>query len=137
MPYITAEYYNNEFHGEEIESDELARLIDAASEAIDFAAVNPIITVTENVKRATAYEVECLHEQGGLSALHGFSAAGSAGGTERLGDYSVGGGKTSTSDGAAFILVHGIPISQLAINLLRKDGLMRRCLYNGQGGCRE
>lgn len=135
MPYITADYYNNQFHGKQIgDSEELTRLIDAASEAIDLAAVNPIVTVTENVMRATAYEVECLHEQGGLSALHGFSAAGNAGGTERLGEYSVSRGNgTSESAGAAFILINGIPISPLAINLLRKDGLMNRCLHGRRG----
>ena len=136
MAYITADYYNNDFYGEPIEDeDELARLIDAASDAIDLAAVNPIATVTENVMRATAYEVECLHEQGGLSALHGFAASGNAGGTERLGDYSISrGGGNSANAGAAFILINGIPISPLAINLLRKDGLMCRCLYHGQSG---
>lgn len=132
MAYITAEYYNQTFHGETIESSELTRLLDAASDAIDMAVVTPITTVSDNVKRATAYEVECLFEQGGISALHGFSAAGSAGGTEHLGDYSVSHGSAAGGDTAPYPVINGIPISPIAISLLRKDGLMNRLIRKGR-----
>ncbi len=134
MAYITAEYYKDTFKGVEIADDELTRLVQAASDAIDMAAVLPIKVVTENVMRATAYEVECLFQYGGIDAIHGFSSVGNgAGGNERLGDYSVGGGAASSAGGeSAFTVVNGIPISPFAIELLRKDGLMRRWLYQGR-----
>lgn len=134
MAYITAEYYNDTFKGASIDSEELSRLLTAASDAIDMAVVAPIKEVTENVKRATAYQVECLYEQGGVSALHGFSAAGNAGSSESLGNYSV--SRASPASGKEqwrnFPVINGIPISPMAINLLRKDGLMRRWLYQGR-----
>lgn len=132
MAYITAEYYQNNFHGVEIADSELARLIQAASDAIDLAAVLPIKKITENVMRATAYQVECLYQHGGVDAIHGFSSVG-AGGSERLGDYSVSNGSAASAGSAsAFTVINGIPISPFAINLLRKDGLMRRWLYQGR-----
>lgn len=134
MAYITAEYFKNTFNGVEIADDELTRLIQAASDAIDMAAVLPIKTVTENVMRATAYEVECLFQHGGIDAVHGFSSIGNGfGGSERLGDYSVGGGTSSRdSGGSEFTMINGIPISPFSVALLRKDGLMRRWLYQGR-----
>ena len=134
MADITAEYYRNTFKGVEIAESELARLIQAASDAIDLAAVLPIKEVTENVMRATAYQVECLYQHGGVDAIHGFSSVGAgAGGSESLGDYSVSNGSAASAGGAgAFTVVNGIPISPFAINLLRKDGLMRRWLYQGR-----
>lgn len=134
MAYITAEYYRNTFHGVEIADSELARLIQAASDAIDLAAVLPIQEVTENVMRATAYQVECIYQHGGVDAIYGFSSIGAgAGGSESLGDYSVSNGSTASAGGAsAFTVINGIPISPFSINLLRKDGLMRRLLYQGR-----
>lgn len=134
MAYITAEYYKDTFGGVEIADDELTRLVQAASDAIDMAAVLPIEVVTENVMRATAYEVECLFQYGGIDAIHGFSSVGTgAGGNERLGDYSVSAGATSSAGGSsAFTAINGIPISPFAIELLRKDGLMRRWFYQGR-----
>lgn len=134
MAYITAEYYRNTFQGVEIADSELARLIQAASDAIDLAAVLPIKEVTENVMRATAYQVECLYQHGGVDAIHGFSSVGAGvGGSESLGDYSVSNGSAASAGSAgAFTVVNGIPISPFAINLLRKDGLMRRWLYQGK-----
>lgn len=128
MQYITAEYYNNEFHGTAIDANELTRLIDAASVAIDMAVVSPITTVTDNVKKATAYEVECLYQQGGIDAVTGFAATG-GGKSERLGDYSVSAGSGAAEGGQGITYINGVPLSPLALALLRKDGLLNRWAY--------
>jgi hypothetical protein len=95
MPYITADYYANIYHGLEIaDVDELNALIERASDLIDeitngkiiaaggiesyFSKYAPALAsvLVDKVKRAVACEVEYLHINGGLLAASGSGSGG-------------------------------------------------------------
>lgn len=75
-----------------------------------------------NVKKATAYQLEFMFEHGGVDAILGYSGVDVT--SESLGDYSV-----STGTASVPKTRDGIPVSPLALQYLRKDGLMCRWLY--------
>ena len=135
MPYITKTYYDSEFHGRSIPANEFDRLADIASEVIyGVCRVKPddddVLDAT--FKKAVAYEVEFLQEQGGIDAILGFSDVQLSAGGEHLGDYSVSaGGNSAGSSGYSVIVVDGIPVSSMSIMLLRRMGLMSRWAYAG------
>lgn len=132
MAYIDRSYYTDVFVGKPIPEADFPRLAQAASDIVDAIVYIPISDVTDRVKRATAYQLEMLYEQGGLDAVTGF-AEGSAG-YEMLGDYSVtaeGKSGGSSGSGASALSLNGIPVSRLAVSLLRAEGLMRRWAYAG------
>lgn len=135
MPYITKTYYDAEFRGKSIPANEFSRLEDIASEVIyEICRVKPdeddILDAA--FKKAVAYEVEFLQEQGGVDAILGFSDMQLSAGSEHLGDYSVSGGSNSaSSSGSSIIVVDGIPVSSLSIMLLRRMGLMSRWAFAG------
>lgn len=129
MAYIDKDYYGNEFGGQPIEDNDFPRLADFASEVVyDICRVKPIESdlVKAEFKKAVAYEVEFLSEQGGIDAILGFSASSMAGGSESLGDYSVSGGSSAQ---AVLTTPGGIPVSPMAIMLLRRIGLMSKWAY--------
>lgn len=125
--YIDEAYYINNFRGTPIPSSEFDSLARAASDLIDSIVSKPIENITENVKKATAYEVEMLFAQGGADAISGFASAGAA--SERLGDYSIGGEAKATAD-SKIAMYNGIPVSSIAVSFLRRDGLMSRWWYS-------
>lgn len=135
MPYITKSYYDDEFHGKSVPADQFNRLEDIASEVVyGVCRVKPDEDDTKNdtFKKAVAYEVEFLQEQGGVDAVLGFSDAQLSAGGEHLGDYSVSaGGNSSGASGSSVVIVDGIPVSSMSIMLLRRMGLMSRCAYAG------
>ena len=55
MAYITAEYYKDTFKGVEIADDELTRLVQAASDAIDMAAVLPRMLCEQPHMRSSVF----------------------------------------------------------------------------------
>lgn len=130
MAYIDQDYYEQTFGGKPIVNPfEFKRLADIASEVVyDICRVKPNETdlVKDEFKRAVAYEVEFLCEQGGVDAILGFSNASMAGGNESLGDYSVSGGSSAE---AVITAPGGIPISPMALMMLRRIGLMSRWAY--------
>lgn len=128
--YIDEAYYTTTFGGTPIPSGEFPRLARTASDLIDAIVYKTVETVTDNVKQATAYEVEMLYLQGGIDAVTGQSAAGA--GSEHLGDYSVSDGSTAAgTKSAATAMFNGIPVSSMTISFLRRDGLMKRWAYSG------
>lgn len=131
MNYITASYYSDTFHGTEIPSSDFNRLAEAASETIySVCLVKPSACETRNAefKKAVCYQTEMLYQQGGIDAITGFSAASAAGGSESLGDYSV----SSGSAGKAVATAEGgVPVSPLALQILKRLGLMSRWAYAG------
>lgn len=132
MTYIDKDFYSETFKGNEIPESEFDRLASAASEIIyGQCNVKPSQSVTESedFKRAVAYQVEMLFEQGGLEALQGFSAASQSAGSERLGNYSVSGGAAGSE---VITAAGGIPISSVSIMILRRLGLMCRWVYAGR-----
>lgn len=135
MAYIDQEYYEDTFQGLSIPDEEFPRLADTASDVIDSIVQKPVPLTdgkaSADVKRATAYEVECLFSQGGIDAVTGF-AAGITAQSESLGNYSIGRSAPSAAGAAISILSHdGIPVSSMAVSLLRKAGLMCRWAYAG------
>ena len=131
MNYIDATFYTDTFNGREIPSADFDRLAEAASEAIyAVCRVKPDEDMILNVdfKTAVCYETELLYEQGGLDAIMGLSVSAAAGGSESLGDYSVSAGN---SQSGVATLSGGIPVSPMALQILKRLGLMSRWAYSG------
>lgn len=132
MAYIDKFFYSVEFKGTPIPDDEFDRLAEIASDVISSIATMGIDEDTANtdkVKKATAYEVEMLYQQGGINAIIGF-AEGSAIGSESLGGYSI----SNTANSGSQVIMRtkdGIPVSSLAISMLKKAGLMCRWAFAG------
>lgn len=130
MAFIDAEYYANEFKGETIPETKFARLAELASDVID-GLITVDMTDEEkqasvNVKKATAYQLEFMYEHGGIDTILGYSDFDVT--SESLGDYSV---STGGGNGASSVVKtsYGVPVSPLALQFLRKDGLMCRWMY--------
>jgi hypothetical protein len=131
MTYIDRKFYTEIFQGQEIPAPEFDRIAEAASEVIYAACrVKPTDTDIEkdDFKQAVAYQAEMLYVQGGIDALCGISTASGAIGSESLGDYSVSAG--SSKKGVA-TLDGNIPVSSMALAVLRRLGLMSRWAYSG------
>ena len=135
MAYIDKTYYDNEFKGNEIPDSEFDRLAEIASDIVyDVCRVKPNEDdlVSNDFKKAVAYQVEMLYEQGGVNAIVGFSESSVLGQSESLGDYSISAGAAGNSgSGGNEILTTagGIPISPATIAVLRRMGLMQRWAY--------
>lgn len=132
MAYIDRQYYESTFKGNKnlISNAEFERILDIASDVVyDIALVKPSETdvVNGTFKKAVAYEVEFLIEQGGIDAILGFSNVSLSGTSESLGDYSVGAGKGSSAEVVA--ADNGIPVSPMTLMLLERLGLMARWVY--------
>jgi len=98
MAYIDKTYYDDTFHGTEIPETEFTRLADIASDVVyDVCILKPKAEdlTDASFKKAVAYQVELLYQQGGIDAIVGFSEASQIGGSESLGDYSVSAGQTN------------------------------------------
>lgn len=131
MVYIDSEFYTETFKGLEIPASDFDRLAEAASEAIyAVCRMKPDETMilNEDFKKAVCYETELLYEQGGIDAITGLSVSTASGGSESLGDYSVAAG--SSQKGVA-TLSGGIPVSPVALQILKRLGLMSRWAYSG------
>jgi hypothetical protein len=129
MAYIDKAFYDNVFHGKSIPNDDFDRIADAASDVVyELCYIKPDEAMQQELdfKRAVAYQTEFISEQGGLDAILGFSAAAVSGGGERLGDYSVNAGGTLQESAIA---CNGIPVSGMALMLLKKLGLRVRWAY--------
>ena len=126
---IDKTYYAS-FGGDAIPDTEFKRLVDVASDIIyDVCRVKPSDTDQANdcSKKAVAYQVEYLREQGGIEAIVGRSELSMAGASESLGDYSISYGSGSAGSNPATL--QGIPVSPLALAQLRRMGLMSRWAF--------
>ena len=132
MAYLTREFYENTFHGTTVPENEFDRLALTASDVIDALVARPITDDVDKdtLAKATAYQLEYIFQQGGIEAVTG-SAAGQRVTTEKLDDYSVSQQLTSAAEQNQ-LSINGIPVSPLAVAILRRLGLMSRWLY-----CRE
>ena len=129
MSYIDYTWYTETFCGTAIPEDDFTRLADIASDVVlDLCYVTPTAEIieSEDFKKATAYEVELLNDQGGLDAILGRSEAAGATLSESLGDYSI--SSKSGSERSAGLL-NGIPISSMTILLLKRLGLRARWAF--------
>lgn len=135
MAYIDYDYYTELFGSTEITQTEFVRLAQIASDVIDSVVVISFVfaDLSEDnqtlVKKAVAYEAELLDSQGGVNAIVGMSAQSIN--SEQLGDYHVSGGSTAANsvNTGNVPYIDGIPVSPLAISLLRKAGLMNRWAF--------
>ncbi|MBQ7125115.1 MAG: hypothetical protein IJO00_01995, partial [Clostridia bacterium] len=98
----------------------------AASTIIDLLVSSPITVVTEDIKRATAYEAELLFAQGGIDAISGLASV-TSGIDEKLGDYFI--GTPYVSNEKRCYSIGGVPVSGLTLFILKKGGYMSRCIY--------
>lgn len=129
MPYIDATYFNG-YTTTRIDNAELAVLINRAEDVINtitmyriggdagLALLLPF--VQEQVKKATAAQVETMFAQGGIDTVTG-NGAGAA-------MQSVGLGRFSYSSGASagMQMINGIPLSPLVNTYLAPTGLLYR-----------
>lgn len=131
MAYADKEDYFQLLHRNIVPEEDFFALANAASDIIDSIVTVEIdeeIAQSEDVKKATVYQIEMLYHNGGLSALVG-QADCTFIGSESLGGYSVSGSNSSSSK---VITKDGIPVSSLTISLLKKAGLMSRWAYAGR-----
>lgn len=129
MAYIDKTFYDETLHGTKIPTSEFYRLAEIASEVIyDVCILKPDAEdlIDPTFKKAVAYQVELLYLQGGIDAITGFSESALTGGSESLGDYSTSSGTTYQT---AVFTSYGIPVSGVALMLLRRLGLMTRWAY--------
>ncbi|MBO5568819.1 MAG: hypothetical protein J6A79_07825 [Clostridia bacterium] len=129
MAYLTYAAYT-EMGKSLVPQEEFDLLADMASDVIDAIVRIPIDSEKhdmEKVAKATAYEVETLYSWGGVSAVYGTGDKQKTV-TERLDDYTV----TEQSGSTSLLTANGIPIASLAVDILRKLGLMCRWLYAGR-----
>jgi len=135
MAYIDFNYYANEFGGTTIMDDEFVRLATIASDTIDSIASMPFdinclpAESAALVQKATAYQIETLFMQGGVDAIVGMAAQSAD--SESLADYSISKGATVAASSSKVTLptIGGIPVSQMAISLMRRAGLTSRWAY--------
>lgn len=129
MAYVDREFYVENFKGDNIAEEEFDRLADIASEVIyDVCILKPDLVVVSSAdfKKAVCYEIEMIYSQGGVDAILGFSETAMSGGSEHLGDYSISSGSGMKD---AVKTLDGIPVSPMAIIILRRLGLMRAWAY--------
>lgn len=110
------------------------RLVEIASDIIDGVVYVPVNTLEvtsisySKVQRACCYIIESLYINGGVDAIHGFSASSQGG--ESLGDYSYSSKVDSQSQGSA-ARYGDIRVPALAMPLLNAAGLIPRWVYAG------
>ncbi len=104
---------------------EFDALYPAAKDVLSHVATKPLPAGDAQVERAVLYQVEMLAIQGGREALGGRGY--SSGITETLGDYSVG-YRVGNGEMNRVVSFRGIPISGLALAILRRAGLTSRAV---------
>ncbi len=107
------------------EEEEYAGLVLAARDVLSCLSAQALVEGDEEIDRAVAYQVEMLVCQGGRDALGGRGV--SSGITETLGDYSVG-YRVGNGEMNRVKTVGGVPISGLALAILRRRGLLSRAV---------
>lgn len=125
MRYLSYEEYVAGFHGSAVPEEEFAYLANAASAIVDLLVSRPIAHVNDRIRLATAYQVELLFAQGGIDALAGLATV-TSGIDEKLGDYSI--GTPYVANEKRCYSIGGIPVSGLTVSILRREGLMSRCV---------
>lgn len=130
MAYLSYEEYVAGFHGRAVPEEEFDYLANAASAIIDLLVSRPLVELTPAIHLATAYQVELLFAQGGMDALAGLATV-TSGIDEKLGDYSI--GTPYVANEKRCYSIGGIPVSGLTVAILRREGLMSRCVYGEDG----
>ena len=127
MKYISYDYYVSSYGGSMIPEEEFSYIASAASTVIDLLVTSPISAITDKIRLAAAYQSETLFAQGGIDALSGLAAV-TSGIDEKLGDYSI--GTPYVSNQKRCLSIGGVPVSGMTVAILKKEGLMSRCIYS-------
>lgn len=135
MTYLTPQEYKDMKGVAKVPDNQLPDLLELASDLVDSIVQCPVPTpITEDIRKAVAYQVSMLFAQGGIGATLGFSSENFSG--ESLGDYSYSKGSGGSGGGGSSTpSFSGIPIAPLTINFLRKAGLLRRWVHACREGC--
>ena len=127
MSVIDYSYYKSAFGGSIVPENEFSYLEGVAFDLLcAIACKAPDAPLSENIKRAVAYQTELLYLQGGAAAIAGL-AVSTSGLTQKIGDRSVGSSFNALSSNKQRTFC-GIPISGIAVSLLRTEGLMKKSL---------
>ncbi len=126
MNYLSYETYVSGFGGSAVPEEEFDYLASAASAVVDLLVSRPLAAVTDRIRLAVAYQVEVLYAQGGIDALGGLATV-TSGIDEKLGDYSI--GTPYVANEKRCYSIGGIPVSGMTVAILRREGLMSRCIY--------
>ncbi len=126
MSYLSYETYISGFGGYAVPEEEFDYLAEAATTILDLLVTKPIAIVNDRIRMATAYQIELLYAQGGVDALAGLAAV-TSGIDEKLGDYTI--GTPYVANEKRCYSIGGVPVSGLTLAILRKEGLISRCLY--------
>lgn len=127
MAYITREFYEEIFGASELSVRDFNVLADVSSDLISgVCTVTPrgCILQKTQFKKAVAYQLSYLYENGGVSAVFGQADAAVTGGSESLADYSVSSGNGESGSKSA--MLNGIPVCGYSLLLLEQIGLIRR-----------
>lgn len=134
MAFIDQTYYSQVFHGADIPSGEFARYADDASEIIRSIVQKSISAeeaASDEIKRATCYQVEMMFAAGGIQKIED-SAVNGAIASETLDDYSV--HRSQESNDSQSVRVHhsigGFPVSPMSVMILKRAGFMKRWAFS-------
>lgn len=131
MEYTSYDYYKTEFFGSIVPEDQFDYLSSAASDIV-FTIITKSEPYSQSeldaISKAVSYQAELLYLQGGAEAIAGL-AVSTSGLTERAGDCSIGTNYSALKSNKT-ATIYGIPVSGIAISVLRRAGLTNRCLID-------
>lgn len=131
LAYTDYDYYKNEFGGSIVPEDEFKYLASASTEILlSLITKSEPFSDSESaaISKAVAYQTELLYLQGGSDAIAGL-AVSTSGLTEKAGDCSLGANYNSLASNKT-ATVYGIPVSGIAISVLKRAGLTSRCFFS-------
>lgn len=123
-------FYRDVIGGKPVSEEEYPGLLSAAVDLLASLCSAPLPEEDEEINRAIAYQIEMYACQGGRDALGGRGV--SSGITETLGDYSVG-YRVGNGEMNRVKTVGGVPVSGLALAILRRRGLTCRAVGERRG----
>ena len=129
MAYVTHDYYANTFHGEAISEQEFDRIAQDAGVMLDGIVQRPVEEadmIGDMFKRAVCYQIETLKLAGGPAGVTTTASRGALTSFDNDG-YSE---SRERINGAATF--GGLPVSAMAIAVLREMGYMNRWVYAGR-----
>ena len=121
---VSYAFYLENVRGAEMEEAEFASLSVAAADILG-AVIGRALPECAETKKAVCYQTELLYLQDGRRAVAARSATNGI--SQTLGDYAVGTrGTYKTFE--RIPTLGGVPVSSLALALLRQAGLTGRCV---------
>ncbi len=132
MGYATYAFYTDVFHGIAIPEASFPRMMDDASEMLDGIVQRPISkadAATAKLQRAACYQAEMLAIAGGMDGLNEMAVNGVIT-SETLDDHTV--SRSNVQGANSLATSGGLPISSMAVAILRQMGYLSRWAYAGR-----